>query len=470
MVLRALAYGLGFYGVGASWVFVSIRQFGDASLPLAVLLTTIFVSFLALIFTLPFLLSAYSQRFKVNSWFLHCLLMCLLWLLGEWSRSWLLTGFPWLFLGYAHVDTAVSGFAPLLGVYGVSAVSLFISACLATLFRHIYKNSQHSEQIHWQKYLQTLAKPLSLIIFTLVAGMLLQKISWSRAALDSTISVAMVQGNVPQQRKWDPEFLTETKERYEHLTAEHWGADLVIWPEAAIPLLYNQAIPYLNDIQEQVRITDTVFVTGILFDEWKNLRPQYFNSILAISPNEGASYQWFHKTRLVPFGEYVPLENWLRGLIAFFDLPTSIINIGPEGQDNLDLGFTRMALAICYEIAYPSLVAKRAQESGVVVTVSNDAWFGKSWGPLQHFQMAQMRAIETQRPVLRATNNGVTAAVDHNGNIISEAPRFQQASLQTDIMPRQGSTPYMIWRDWPLVSVSILILGVISLRRNQELS
>lgn len=446
------SYGLGLFGVGASWVFVSINDFGNTSLTLALIMTGLFVGFLALAFTLPFLVTAFHSAFQSQHWKIHCISFIALWCFGEWSRTWLFTGFPWLFVGYSHITTPLSGYAPVLGVLGVGLTSITVSVLLATLLR---------EFLNHRKYTRAMITPALSIIALIGIGALLSLKDWthpisskSESESESTVTqldVAMAQGNIPQMSKWDPLFLQETIHRYQSLSEDHWNADLIIWPEAAIPLLYTQAVPLLDQIQAQANETNTVFVTGILLDNRTHLRPQYFNSLLTLDTERTMQEQWFHKTRLVPFGEYVPLEEWLRGLIAFFNLPTSIINIGPDDQSNPIVKTIEMAVAICYEIAYPALVAERAKTSGFIVTVSNDGWFGNSWGPLQHFQMAQMRALENQRPLLRSTNNGVTASVDHTGQIIDIAPRFVQASLRTQIDPRVGTTPYQRWKDWPVI-------------------
>ncbi len=465
-VLRlSFAFGLGLFGVGASWVYVSIHDFGNASMALAALLTSLFVVLLAAIFSLPFALlqghllparwrpaTAPGSRdgwlLQAHTPGLYLLAFSGLWILGEWLRSWLFTGFPWLLLGYSQLDTPLAGWAAVGGIFAVSLVTLASAACLcATLL--CKRRGQ-----------RLLALVLVLAIW--LGGAALKPISWTQAD-GPPLQVALVQPNIPQEQKWQPDFIQPSLERLVALSAAGWGADWVIWPEAAIPLLYHRGLPFLEEMQRQALASNSALITGILYDDYQ--RGVYHNSLVGVGLASGI----YHKTRLVPFGEYVPLEHWLRGLIDFFNLPMSVIHAGRGEQFGLQAGSHRLAAAICYEIVYPDLVARGTRGRAAIITVSNDAWFGRSWGPLQHLQMARLRALETGRYVVRATNNGVSAIIAADGTVTVRSEQFIQTTVLGEVEPRRGDTPFMQFGSGPAIAVSALLavagLGAGSWRR-----
>jgi apolipoprotein N-acyltransferase len=442
--LVAGSFGVGLYGVGVSWIYVAIHQFGGASMLLAGLLTLVFVLAMAAIYAAPFILSykilGYG-RLGILMVFPAC---CLL---GEWLRSWLLTGFPWLYTGYGHIDTPLSGWAPLLGVMGVGYLATFSAATVAGWCFFVRPSGN-------------LIVATVMVVGIWFTGWQLQDVQWARVNHDAPISVAMVQPNIAQEVKWDPAHAQPTLERLQHLSEPLWGADWLIWPEAAVPLTYHRALDFLNTVSRRASETDTGLITGIIYDDQQQRR--YYNSLVGLGDALGI----YHKRRLVPFGEYVPLEQWLRGSIEFFDLPTSYINIGPDHQSGLAVNGIAIAPTICYEVVYPSLVAKSAHNSNVLMTVSNDAWFADSIGPLQHLQMAQMRALETGRYMIRSTNNGVSAIVDPSGDVVAKTRQFVATTLAGTVYPAYGQTPFMRWGSGPSVILALLLLiGVYSARR-----
>lgn len=432
---RAWAFGTGLYGVGVSWIFISIHSFGNASAPLAAVMTGLFVLFVALVFSLPFYL--YGRWFSQHP-LGPLLAFPALYLLGEWLRGWLLTGFPWLYLGYGHLDTWLAGWAPVTGVLGLSLILALTASVIA---QWLLRPSRPRAQI---------AATL-LVLGLWPTGWGLSQIEWTQPQGES-VTVGMIQPNIPQDRKWDPTFFEPTLERLDGLSEDLWDNDWLIWPEAAIPRVYHQMLPYLETLNERAEETETGFITGIIFDERR--KGEYYNSVVGLGPALGI----YHKRRLVPFGEYVPLEDWLRGLIDFFDLPTSIISRGPWEQSGLQIGDVGISASVCYEVVYPDLVARSARDRQVLLTISNDGWFADSIGPLQHMQMARMRALETGRPMIRATNNGVSAFVDHKGQIEKRAEQFVQANLEGTVQPRTGNTPFMGWGSWPVAIVCGVLL------------
>ena len=416
---RGWLYGLGMFATGVSWIYVSIHVYGYASVPLAALLTGLFCAGLALLQAA--FAGCYARWVRPLPGGMLAGFASL-WVLFEWLRSWLLTGFPWLYLGYAHVDTWIAGWAPILGVYGLSFICALSGCCLFLAWR--------------------IRQPAAFVIYggivaTLWAGGgVLKPIEWVVPAARYPVSVVLYQPNIPQDKKWDRSWYPRILAAYEREVKHQYGADIILWPESAIPNYYQRARDFLDPVAALAADRESTLILGIPYRPSGS--PDYFNSILALGHGEGV----YHKQRLVPFGEYVPLEGVLRGLIAFFDLPMSAFSAGPEQQPPLRAGAFRIAPFICYEIVYPDLVARSARQADLLVTISNDSWFGNSIGPLQHLQIAQMRALETGRYLLRGTNNGVSAIIDHRGQILDRSPRFQATTLTGEAQMMMGQTPF----------------------------
>lgn len=436
---RTWWFSFGKFSSGVSWIYVSMHDHGGTPAPLAIILIGLFAAFLA---TFPAFWFALRQRFFSSA--LTWLTIPVFWLLHEWFRSWFMTGFPWLFAGDAHLSSWISGWAPVIGSYGLSLILLL---------------SVTAGYQAWQT-----RKPVYLLIFLLwPAGLLLQQQQWTEKT--GELNVAAVQGNIPQDKKWLPEMVTPTINAYYGETRAHWEADLVLWPETAVTLLLNQFQPYLDAFSREASEHQTTLITGIPYRYPKGhpLAGELHNSIIASGNGEGI----YHKQQLVPFGEFVPLEKQIRGLIPFFDLEMSSFLHGEPQQQPLKVTKTStmgtealflIAPYICYEIAYPQLVSRLATNADMLITVSNDAWFGDSLGPKQHMALAQMRALETQRYLLRSTNTGITALVNEKGEIIDTLPLEVRGTLTGIAEMRQGQTPYMRFGLWPLLTFSVLVL------------
>lgn len=436
--------GLGLFGTGASWVYVSISEHGNTSIPVAVVLTALFVMGLALIHAIAFWF--WGKLAKDNS-IRRLILFPAVWVLADWIRGWLLTGFPWLYLGTAQVDGPLAGYGPLLGVHGVTFLIVASGAALYALGWLLMVKRQQAAGI---------VAVLALIPW--LTGPLANRIQWTELS-DETLSFAAMQGNIPQQIKWDPDFLRDQLVIYLGLTEDDWNRDLILWPETAIPITQDQAGPIIEHV-ESLLGDDSTLITGIPWFTFSERVEDFtfHNSIMTIG---GQGDNVYHKQKLVPFGEYVPLEQWLRGLIGFFDLPMSSFSRGPKYQSALTAGNARLMPAICYEVAYADFVAVNARRSNILVTISNDGWFGDSIGPLQHLQLARMRALETGRYMLRGTNNGVTAIIDHKGQLAETIPQFERAVLRGDVRTATGYTPFMQSGSWPVLTlVAILIVFV----------
>ncbi|KAA0874631.1 apolipoprotein N-acyltransferase [Nitrincola tapanii] len=435
--LLGLAYGTGFFGAGVSWVYVSIHTFGGASPALASLMTLAFILALALLFMCQTYL---YQRLCGRSLY-RALGFCGLWLLFEWLRSWFLTGFPWLYLGYAWIDTPWAPLAAVTGVWGLSLLSVLLGCSLYAA---------------WQQ-----KRAVWLSVWLLPALLLLLPQSWTQADPEKgSLRVAVIQPDISQHDKWRADFLPGLLDKQIQLSQQHLDVDLILWPETAIPTLYYQAAPYVEPFFDQLDDLDITLISGfpyMTFYAESPDRPVFHNSLAIFSVGVGV----YHKQRLVPFGEYVPFEAQLRGLIDFFDLPMSEFSLPPSSELILAVQNFAIAPLICYEIAYPELTRKSAAISDLLLTVSNDAWFGRSIAGDQHFQIARMRAIENGRWLVRGTNDGISALVDAQGQVIKQAERFSATSFSAEAPALQGQTPYQRWGVWPslVLSLIFLILG-----------
>lgn len=421
---RGFWYGLGCFGVGVSWIYVSIHQYGDTDMLLAGFLTLIFIVVLALF---PALQGYTLQRFfndHKNPYlpFQKALLYFpTTWLFTEWFRSWVLTGFPWLQLGHSQVDSWLGGFAPIWGVFGVTFIVAFLSGLGYLLVR------QRRPFI-----------PL-VILGIFLTGWGLTFIRWTTPQSHS-IRVALVQGNISQSLKWSPAETIHILKLYPQLSRDLWQQhDLVIWPEAAITLPLPMSARYINRLLNTMKPYSASLITGIPVASLHN--GKYYNAMILIG---NAGIDVYYKRYLVPFGEYVPFERWLRGLIRFFDLPMSDFIRGAGGEIDLkNKQGLSIAPFLCYEIAFPNAILTTTQHANLMVVLSNDTWFGHSFAPAQHLQIAQFAALAAGRSLLVSTNDGITAVIDSKGKVTQQIPRFQEAVLESQVLLMEGKTPWM---------------------------
>jgi apolipoprotein N-acyltransferase len=440
---RAFCFGFGLWAYGASWLYVSIHDYGYTPAWLAIPMVGLVAFIMALFFAA---LGALHGRFFATRG--HALGFTALFVLGEWLRSWLFTGFPWLFSGYAFVATPLAGYAPVLGIFGVSLAVVLTALGLFQLLRE-GRNA-------WK-----VAVMLGLVW---LAGQGLLMVAWTQVS-KTPFTVSIVQGNIPQEDKWQIEWRDKTIDIYRQLSEPEWGRDLVIWPEAALPLFYNEAGDVLDGFDLKALAGNSAFVTGIPYAAPGDATHRYFyyNSIIATGNGTGM----YNKQRLVPFGEYIPLESVLRGALPFFDLPMSSFSWGDPDQPPLLVKNHALAPYICYEIAYPDLVRRNAAHADILATVSNDGWFGSSIGPHQHFQMVQMRALETGRQIISATNNGVSGVIDEKGRVTALAPQFKRMVLRANTYATKGLTPYVVMGNVPVLLLSALLL-IVALRTGRQ--
>ncbi|MBC7002625.1 apolipoprotein N-acyltransferase [Photobacterium sp. BZF1] len=431
--LIGFLWGLGLFGTGISWVHVSIANFGGMPWIAGWGLMALLIGYLALY---PAVFGALFNKFNRGRPF-HQLMLSgpVIWLILDWIRGWLMTGFPWLWLGYSQIDSPYAGFAPILGVEGITLA--IVISCGALVAATYYRN--------W--------RPLLIPVFVLALGLFAGQKQWVKPDADNTVDVAMIQGNVPQEIKWLPSQRWPTLMKYTDLTRENWGADIIIWPEAAIPALETQVTTFLQNLDAAARNNNSTVITGVLD---QNEDGEFYNNILTLGVNAVGPYQYdqaerYSKHHLLPFGEFVPFGDILRPLAPFFNLPMSSFSRGDYIQPNLEANGYSLAPALCYEVAFSEQVRRNVNvDTEFLLTLSNDTWFGKSIGPFQHMEIAQMRSLEVGKPLLRATNSGLTGIVDHKGKIIEQIPQFETGVLRAKVVPTIGMTPYTTLGSWPL--------------------
>lgn len=442
-------FGMGFFGVGVSWVFVAIYVFGLSSIALSVFLTFISINVLAAFIALQGYLSVYFiQKINLaNRMIVLLLVFPVFWVLFEWFRGWFLTGFPWLSLGYSQTNSVLSGYAAVLGVYGVSWLTTLTAGLI------LFSITQY----HLLNNKKRIAILLS-IAGVWFAGALLLQVNWTEKT-GQPLKVSLVQGNVEQISKWDPEQFEKRKQRYLSLTQKNWDSDLILWPENSLTIFYHDLKDnFLAELSDEAKKNNTDIILGLpVLDRKKD---EYFSSLMAINHAiKKKQPQFYHKNHLVPFGEYLPLSSLLRGLIAFFDLPMSGFTPGEYDQKLLSAAGQKIAPTICYEDAFGEDVIRFLPEATLILNASNNAWYGDSFAPHQHLQISQMRALETGRDVMRVTTNGISALIDHQGNITSRSLQFKPYVVSGYVQPRTGVTPYVRWGNYPILL--IVLLGII---------
>jgi len=446
---RGFLFGLGMFGVGVTWIYVSIHIFGGVGVPLTVFLTVLFVVVLSLF---PAAAGYAAKRVvalagkSASDGLALLVVFPAAWVAAEWVRGWFLTGFPWLNLGYSLIDTPLSGLAPIAGVYAVSLAAAFSAGALSCLFTA-------------QTWGRRAALAAAAAAVWLGCG-LLGTVAWTTPA-GKPLRVSLIQGDLSQDIKWEADMLSPTMELYERETRKHWDSDLIIWPETAIPAFLQQVEPDVDALEQEARDHDTELLVGLVV---MDAQRHYYNSVMQLGRHSG----FYFKHHLVPFTEYLPFKRVLGDLIKIMDVPMSDFSAGQPRQSPLQVKGAHVAVSICFEDAFGEEIIRSLPRANVLVNVSNDAWFGDSIAPPQHLQIARMRALETGRPLLRDTNTGITAVIAPDGRLTMTAPQFKVAVLTAEIQPMGGVTPYSKAGNAPVV-VTILVMllaaGVLLRRR-----
>lgn len=433
-VLRAFSFGFGAFVAGTWWLYISIHDFGGLAAPIAGSIVLLLILIMALYHAAWILLCSLVPC-KLRAW--QCLaILPAGWTLIEWLRGWLFGGFPWLSIGYGQIDGPLAVWAPVLGVHGISLLVLLVAGAVAVLLTGGLR-----------------ARIAGLIALGLIAGGtgLLGGQQWTTPD-GEPLEVALVQGGITQDRKWLAEELESTQALYSELTIGLDQPDLIIWPEAAIPALAHEVEDYLTAFAELARARHQTIVLGILTYEFDT--DAFYNSLLMIGKGAGL----YNKRHLVPFGEYFPVPDFVRNMLRLMNLPYQDINAGAPRQSPLRMPGVALAPTICYEDVFGTELRSFLPEAGLLVNVSNDAWFGDSIAPHQHLQMARFRALETGRYMLRSTNTGITAIIDERGRVLERGRQFGVAIVTGSAQPFAGATPWVRFGNVPVLVACLLLL------------
>jgi apolipoprotein N-acyltransferase len=439
------AFGAGLFAFGTYWLYTCLHVFGLVPVWLTAVLQTVLVALMA---AYTAALCYVANRFwlkpgSTRDW----LVLPALWVLLEWLRGWVLSGFPWLSLGYALIDSPLAGWAPMLGVYGVTWSAAFAAVGLNVVFAPGVAASRRKIAGR----LATLAAMGALFLTPTLAA----RHAWTHAA-GAPFPIAAVQGAVSQDQKWQLKNRDATMARYTDLTSRAWGARLIVWPESALPVLANDIPEYLQNLRNAGRAHDADFAIGLV--NYQPATRQYFNGLLVMSETGG----WYYKRHLVPFGEYFPVPEFVRSWMRLMNLPYDDISAGSEHQPVLSAAGHKLGLTICYEDAFGSSQLKILRDAALLINVTNNAWYGDSTAPHQHLQIARMRALEAGRFLIRAANDGITAVIGPHGEVVAQLPQFQEAVLRADVQPMTGLTPYARLGNYPVVigALGLLVLAV----------
>ena len=446
---HAFWYGFGLFLSGTYWIYISVVVFGQAPAWIAVLL----MLGLVLIMSLYLWLAGWliSRLASGEPWLLLAAAPAV-WVIVEWARGWLLSGFPWMALGYSQIDSLLAGWAPVAGVYGVSAM-LVVSAT-AIVVAIVTRGRQ-----------QWIA--IAFVVAPWPLGGLLKVVDWTEAG-GEPLTATIIQAGISQDQKWLPKNFQPTLDFYRKATRGAAASDIVLWPEVAIPSVTDRVESYIQSLESDSRVTGQTILFGILERVTeRTIEPRIHNSIIAVT---GEERQVYRKRHLVPFGEYFPVPPQVREWLRMMSLPHN--DLAP-GADEQPLIRTRdgvaLAVAICYEDAYGAEQLYALPDAAVLINVSNDAWFGDSIAAHQHLQIARMRSLEVGRYAIRATNTGISAFIGPGGEILESGPQFEAVTMTAQVEPRKGATPYVRVGNWLVLTVCILLFALLWLRGRANL-
>lgn len=429
-------FGLGYFGLGIHWVYFSLHDFGNASPPIAGLITILLIIWQSMYIGL---LGLAFRQFKMA--FSHqtaYLLLPLLWFSMEWLKGIVFTGLPWLSVGYSLIDSPFYKLAPWIGSYGLSAVSVALSILL---FLIISKNIKLNKQL------------VVVFVTTLLVLMLITQKEQTQP-LQKSLKISQVQGNIAQHIKWQRSKRQEIFDIYWQQTQKHWGSDLIVWPETAVPgrseLIEESVILPMSMLATE---NESNILFGVIASDLANKR--YFNGMLMVGVNQGI----YNKRHLVPFGEYMPMRWVLDFLNQFIRIPMSDMQVGEAQQQLMSVKGIKLGVSICYEDVFSRDIALDLPEANILINTSNDAWFGDSLAPHQHLQIAQMRALEAGRPMVRSTNTGITAFIDYQGKITQKTDQFKVETITANVVGRTGQTFFIFIQ--PYQWMLVLLMGFI---------
>ena len=433
-------YGLGVWSIGISWVIVSIYYHGNVSLIGSILITSLFIAILALYKSLIGII-----YFKLRTKFIiNCLVLFpFAWVFIETIRGILFSGFPWLSLGVSISNSSLSGFLPIIGSSGSSVILCLISGLILVILN--FNNKSSNLKNNGLKV--RVISGLSLIIFISLPPLLLNKISWTNEIAKQKVTI--YQPNLTLDQKWSYEGIAKTRNLLKNALLKAESKEMIVFPETAFISNKQSREVYFNSLEDLLTKKNILLIAGVLGESEKGRT----NTIKGYGLAEGR----YDKIKLVPFGEYVPFSNILGNLLNFIGINITNMQAGDQFNTIKANGYD-ISPTICYEIAFDSIVAETADRSNLFVTLSNDTWFGDSIGPYQHLEIAQTRAIEHERSIIRSTNSGISAIINEKGKVQGNIEIFGKDSLTSIVSIRKGTTPYSILKNYPLYLYLLLVL------------
>lgn len=435
------AFGLGLFGAGVSWVYIALAQFGGMKGALAALATAGFCLYLALF---PALVGWATTRLAPAGTGARLVAAAACWTLSEWLRSWLLSGFPWLSVGYAQTHAALGAYAPIGGVFLVG-LAVATSAAAVAYAPQALRNRRRG------------AAAVAVLLAVWGTAWGLRGIEWSHAT-GEPLTVSLVQGNIPEDIKFEAAYRDASLAAYGALVAQAKGR-LIVLPESALPMFADEVpADYVAQLREAAKERGGDLLVGLFFFEPRAAgedEDRYFNSVVSVGTDPTQVYR---KRHLVPFGETIPAKPIVGWFIRrVLQIPLADQTPGSADQAPFDVAGQRVAVNICYEDAFGAELIRQLPAATLLINVTNDAWYGRSLAAEQHEEIAAMRALETARPMLRATNTGITSLIDHHGVEVKRLPWFTRGILEGSIAGRTGSTPYVRCGDALAVAAALLL-------------
>jgi apolipoprotein N-acyltransferase len=432
-------FNVGTFSVGTYWLYISLRLIGHAPVPLALLLMAALAGIMGLYHgLLGWAVAKYLPPRGAVRWLVA---IPGAWLFIEWVRSWFLSGFGWLALGYAHTDNWLGGLAPVMGQFGLSLLTLMMAGALVTL-------ALGQRRAHFAA--AAVLAGIGALSFAF------RDLEWTQPS-GKPITIAVVQGAIPQDEKWLDGNLPTILDTFERLTVQAHGADIIVWPESTIPDPINYHVDYMRRVYQAASATGSALVMGAirLQENPKTGEEEAFNSVVVWDP-AAKDLGFYDKHHLVPFSEFFPVPGFIRSWLRLMDLPYASFNRGEAQQPPLDVAGQKVSLGICYEDAYATTQLKALRTATMLVNVTNDSWFGRSTARYQHLQISRMRAREAGRPMVRAANDGVSAVIGSRGEILVRAPEYEANVMRAELQPRTGLTPFTHLGNWPVVCLALV--------------
>ncbi|OCG18681.1 apolipoprotein N-acyltransferase [Gilliamella sp. App6-5] len=464
-MLLGLSWGIGYFTAGIHWVYISIQQYGELPTLVAIIVLGLLIVYLSLYPMLFTVLLSIANRFTGQFSFKQLVLVApVLWQVTEFLRGYILTGFAWLQLGYSQLDSPLRAYFPLVGIDGVNLLLTILCGLFVYCIKTIISKTPKRHALG----------AIIALITIFFAPISFNNINWTTIDNTRSANFALIQGNIPQSIRWTKDQLNDTLQTYAKLTQENFENDkIIIWSEASITDYEINQQSFLQYLDNEARAHNTEIAVGIIDYRFGETGYQangdLYNTLLVLGEKEPYQYPTtnrYQKHHLVPFGEFTPLESVLEPIAELLNIPMSSMKSGEANQPQLQIKGFKFTTAICYEVILSHLMWQNfTSDSDFLLTVSNDAWFGDSIAPKQHLQMAQARALEFGRPLIRSTNTGITAIIDPHGNIVKQLPQFKTAVLSATVSPTTGLTPYARWGNWPYFAMMALMLISLFIKR-----